>query len=226
MLILLNYFVAYRVHLHRTMKTAFETSACSRCHGTGKYSFCERFRDVCFKCHGSGITLTQRGLAAQRMYVESCTVDSSEVKVGDRLLCEGMTHGGSSYSYIGTVVSILVRVCTRVTKRTLRYDGSVYDGSVLVSGTYTYDIPGPVLSGSWSTIEHVGEGQLGETIENITEYTFQVSSKYGDSSVTQSKCRLYRSDDNLRIEKALLYQASLTKQGKVRKNKSIQLLEK
>lgn len=35
----------------------YNTETCSRCNGSGRYSFCERFADICFKCGESGIVM-------------------------------------------------------------------------------------------------------------------------------------------------------------------------
>ena len=91
------------------MKTIFETETCSRCHGTGKHSFCETYRDTCFKCHGSGITLTKRGYAAQQFFISLCTVPIDQVRVGDVIKVNSMTHGGGSYSYRAAVIEISVQ---------------------------------------------------------------------------------------------------------------------
>lgn len=84
----------------------FETETCSRCGGSGKYSFCEMYRDVCFKCHGKKVTLTKRGKAAQQFYIDLCTVSITEVKVGDVIQVNGMTHGCRSFSYRAQIVEI------------------------------------------------------------------------------------------------------------------------
>lgn len=88
------------------MKAQFETQVCSRCHGSGKYSFCEMYRDTCFKCSGLGVCLTKRGSEAQRFFRESCLIPISQLKVGDVIRVEGITHGGKSYVYEAPVVEI------------------------------------------------------------------------------------------------------------------------
>jgi hypothetical protein len=86
--------------------TVFETETCTRCHGSGNYSYCERYGTRCFKCAGRKVTLTARGEAA-RAYLENLQTKSvKDLQVGDRALTHGMTHGGGSYSYIGTVTAI------------------------------------------------------------------------------------------------------------------------
>lgn len=91
------------------MKALFETETCSRCHGTGKHSFCEVYRDTCFKCRGAKTVLTKRGYAAQQFYINSCTVPVAQVKVGDVIKVTSMTHGGGSFSYRAYVVEISVQ---------------------------------------------------------------------------------------------------------------------
>lgn len=91
------------------MKTLFETETCSRCHGTGKHSFCETYRDTCFKCRGAKTVLTKRGYAAQQFYIDSCTVPVANVKVGDVIKVTSMTHGGGSFSYRAQIVEVDVQ---------------------------------------------------------------------------------------------------------------------
>lgn len=64
-------------------KPLFEHTTCSRCAGSGTYSYCQMWGSTCFKCKGSGVVLTKRGAAAQA-YLEALRVKPvSEVKVGD-----------------------------------------------------------------------------------------------------------------------------------------------
>lgn len=42
----------------------YETTTCTRCGGTGEFSYCQRFGTMCFKCKGKGKVLTKRGEAA------------------------------------------------------------------------------------------------------------------------------------------------------------------
>lgn len=60
----------------------FETKVCSRCGGSGKYSFNLMHGTMCYGCNGSGIQFTKRGLAARQFFDESLTVPASELKVG------------------------------------------------------------------------------------------------------------------------------------------------
>lgn len=65
------------------MKTIFESETCSRCGGTGEYSYCQRYGTRCFRCSGHKVTLTKRGAAAQARYLDLCRKPARAVKVGD-----------------------------------------------------------------------------------------------------------------------------------------------
>jgi hypothetical protein len=38
----------------------FDTEPCTRCGGTGRYSYCQRFGDMCFKCNGNKVAFTKK----------------------------------------------------------------------------------------------------------------------------------------------------------------------
>lgn len=60
----------------------FESKTCSRCGGSGHYSFNLMHGTMCYGCNGSGVQFTKRGLAARKFFEESLTVPASELKVG------------------------------------------------------------------------------------------------------------------------------------------------
>lgn len=66
-------------------KSIFETQTCSRCHGCGEYSYCEMYGSTCFKCGGSGLTLTKRGEKAQWFFRKSISVESSSLEKGQQV---------------------------------------------------------------------------------------------------------------------------------------------
>lgn len=72
------------------MTDTFETQICSRCLGSGKYSYCQMYGDTCFKCHGSGKVYTARALAARQWLREQRTVDIGTLKLGDRVSVNGV----------------------------------------------------------------------------------------------------------------------------------------
>ena len=84
----------------------FENETCSRCHGTGEYSYCAYYGKTCFKCHGSKVVLTKRGAAAQRFLDQLQTVSIKDLKVGALIECTGVTNGNGLFRYKAPVVSI------------------------------------------------------------------------------------------------------------------------
>lgn len=67
----------------------FESETCSRCGGTGKHSFCQMYRDRCFKCAGKGYTYTTRGAAALAFLRGLMETPVLEIKPGDKALYDG-----------------------------------------------------------------------------------------------------------------------------------------
>lgn len=67
-----------------TPKTSlFEAVTCSRCCGTGEYSFNLVNGTRCFGCGGQGVKLTKRGAAATAYYKQLLSKPASELIVGD-----------------------------------------------------------------------------------------------------------------------------------------------
>jgi hypothetical protein len=201
------------------MKTKFETQTCSRCQGSGKYSFCERYADRCFKCAGSGVTYSKRGAAARAYYEKLCTIPASQAVIGDRIAASGITKGGALYSCVGTITEIKSRECTKTTVKTLRADGIL---AVSYKLEYSETEGFSVLGGSGTTSERCLDPSAVETgtfVEKYTEYTFKLTTKYGDTSSTQDTVRVYPVDASAKVAEALTYQETLTKTGTVRKIK-------
>ena len=72
----------------------FETSCCSRCGGTGSYSYCPGYGTMCFKCRGKGVQYTARGQRdydAWRAAVDAATVRPvAALRVGDWAKCDAL----------------------------------------------------------------------------------------------------------------------------------------
>lgn len=68
------------------MATAFETEPCTRCGGTGHYSF-NGEHSRCYKCDGKNgaRSLTKRGVAAKAYYLAKFRVAASDIKIGDMI---------------------------------------------------------------------------------------------------------------------------------------------
>lgn len=81
----------------------FENEPCSRCGGSGQYSFNSVDGSRCYGCNGAGNKLTKRGRAAQEYLNDLRKVPAEEVKVGDLLLFD--FHFYSFYAYVETVTT-------------------------------------------------------------------------------------------------------------------------
>lgn len=73
------------------MTTVFETEPCSRCSGTGHYSF-NGEHSICYKCGGKNgcRNYTKRGRAAKDYYEGLLAIDAKDVKVGEKLRSPGI----------------------------------------------------------------------------------------------------------------------------------------
>lgn len=63
-------------------KLDFEKEICSRCGGSGEYSYCQSHGTRCFKCGGKKSVYTKKGQAAYNYFIDLCTIPASEVKEG------------------------------------------------------------------------------------------------------------------------------------------------
>lgn len=67
----------------------FETETCSRCGGSGSYSYCQMYGTTCFKCGGHKRVFTKRGQAAFAWLKSQRMRKVSELKVGDAVRVDG-----------------------------------------------------------------------------------------------------------------------------------------
>jgi hypothetical protein len=67
-----------------------ERETCSRCGGSGTYSYCQMYGTRCFKCAGRQEVLTKRGAAANAYLTKLRSKPASELKIGDTILSDGM----------------------------------------------------------------------------------------------------------------------------------------
>ena len=65
------------------MKVDFERTQCSRCGGSGSYSYCQTYGTTCFKCGGTGQQLSKQGAKARAIYEAALTIPVSDLKTGD-----------------------------------------------------------------------------------------------------------------------------------------------
>lgn len=68
------------------MATAFETTHCSRCHGTGRHSF-NGEHSICYKCDGrnGGRAYTPRGRAAKDFYLALRRLPATVIEPGQKV---------------------------------------------------------------------------------------------------------------------------------------------
>lgn len=71
--------------------TVFETGFCTRCGGSGRYSYNQIDGDRCYGCYGTGLRLTARGKAARARYNESLRKPIADLRPG--MLVWDDTHG-------------------------------------------------------------------------------------------------------------------------------------
>jgi hypothetical protein len=82
----------------------FESTKCSRCHGSGSYSWCQMYGNRCFGCAGSGTTLTKRGVAARAFLHASQHSEAQDIKAGWRVAADGLkTKGGNMWVTVRSV---------------------------------------------------------------------------------------------------------------------------
>lgn len=161
-------------------KLGFEIETCSRCGGSGHFSYNQIDGSRCFKCGGAKVTYTKRGQAAAEFYEAQFQKPLSEFKVGDFMRCEIMAPSGMSARFFAPVIEVKPE---RVYAHSMNKE------------TGKCDIP--VLG-----------------IEVCCR-----SEKYGACGILAPSSSLVRfgataAQKAAALEKALAYQASLTKAGK------------
>lgn len=112
--------------------TTFESQTCSRCGGCGEYSYCQTHGRRCFKCGGSGRSLTKRGAIAAKFYSESLEVLATQIQVGDRIWDNGCALGGGCGSSRG------FRKVLEISIQKDRSSSRCYREGVWVEDSYDY----------------------------------------------------------------------------------------
>jgi len=64
---------------------SLERTTCSRCGGTGRYSWNQRDGDRCWGCNGKGTRLTKRGQVAYDYLTASMEIGLADLQIGDRV---------------------------------------------------------------------------------------------------------------------------------------------
>lgn len=89
-----------------THKLTFETGTCTRCMGSGEYSFNALDGTRCYGCGGSGVKLTRAGRAAkvrfEKLLNERMRKSVTEVKAGDTTRHSGPRAAWRKVIEVGT----------------------------------------------------------------------------------------------------------------------------
>ncbi len=80
-----------------------ETQSCTRCGGSGHYSYCQSHGTTCFKCGGNRIIFSKRGSMANAFLTAIRSKPIDQVKVGDKVKVEFGSPIGRQVLAFGTV---------------------------------------------------------------------------------------------------------------------------
>ncbi|NLP65551.1 hypothetical protein [Paraburkholderia sacchari] len=69
-----------------------ETMTCSRCGGSGHFSYNQIHGTRCYGCNGTGKKYTKRGAAAAKFLSDLRSIPAEQFKVGDLILYQGISH--------------------------------------------------------------------------------------------------------------------------------------
>lgn len=81
----------------KTDKNGFEICICSRCGGTGNYSYNQLTGTRCFKCNGVKAVYTKRGRAALDYWRSLRSRPVEDLKIGDVIWVRGSSLPGCEY---------------------------------------------------------------------------------------------------------------------------------
>lgn len=167
-----------------TTENKIETVTCSRCGGTGNYSFCYSHGTRCFKCNGKGQHATKRGAMASKYLTSLRSKPASDIKVGDIVRSDWGCPVTSTHLAFGTVTNV---------EKSDAYpaDFSSVNGVIVKTESTQLAI----------TIVHPEHGSMTTHISPAT--MFRV--KQTDEQIAET------------FQKAMEYQATLTKTGLPRK---------
>lgn len=126
-----------------TEKLRLERETCSRCGGTGHYSYCQMYGTTCFKCGGRKEVLTKRGTEAMKFLKELRSKTAGEVKVGDTIKMGSVTMGEvwvkvekiEPYIQEGASLKdgVMVPYCSEMIRMEGTYKGTAYSNGVSVA---------------------------------------------------------------------------------------------
>jgi len=193
--------VCYLTHMHTTTKEhtmqskypggnpAFEHTDCSRCGGSGRYSFNMIDGSMCYGCRGAGYQLTKRGRAAQQLYVQLMSKPLAELVPGDVIRVQGY----KGFHELAAVGRLELRPDPKSSTGMWPYIEGTDEraGSMSLGGNYDAGLY------AYRTTNGIGaSGYSGDTMVRVAQTAEQRKAKQAQ---------------------ALAYQATLTKAGTPRK---------
>lgn len=138
----------------------FERETCSRCGGTGHYSYCQMYGTTCFKCAGRKEVLSKRGELASAYLSQLRSIRMDEVKVGDIVKMMAITMGGTPYDAWVKVEKV---------------ENDVQEGASLKDGVMVpYRMDVIVLSGSRKGMEHGKQAACDSMVEKVYSRDVQI----------------------------------------------------
>jgi hypothetical protein len=80
-----------------TTALRLERETCSRCGGSGHYSYCQMYGTVCFGCRGKKVVLSKRGQVAANYLRQLRSRRADQVQVGNTIVMSDCTISGAVY---------------------------------------------------------------------------------------------------------------------------------
>jgi hypothetical protein len=149
--------------------TTLETETCSRCGGSGHYSYCTGYGTTCFKCRGRKVVYSKRGAAAADYLASLRKKRADQFQPGELIWVDGIPGftKGKFYKVTGT------RIKTAAEKAAAGY-ASLVDGVMRppTKDSLVIDCDGYGIETSPETMERKGctAEEKAATLKQALEY--------------------------------------------------------
>jgi hypothetical protein len=114
-----------------TTTDRLETKTCSRCGGSGHYSYCQMYGTICFLCKGKKEILTKRGAAASDFLHKLRSKPAADLVAGEKVQYSGITMAGATFHAWGVVESIVANEdgTLKIHVEDKKYGGCLYSNA-------------------------------------------------------------------------------------------------
>lgn len=109
---------------------AIETTGCTRCGGTGHYSWCQMWGTICFKCCGAGRVYTKRGAATKIYFENLLSIPAADLKIGLKVRALVISNAGQVQ---GNKWTLITNIGPNTTCGVYRNGTVVYEGLTIES---------------------------------------------------------------------------------------------